>query len=132
MIRIIRAGLAATLVVSALSSACSSDDKSSSGSPEAVCNETATVFCSRLYECATAAEIQLIFGYTSEAQCVSTSKMEAGCDSITAENACEGSQKYHHDQAEKCVSQFEAATCAQIQGEIEDYAPACTLICTVP
>lgn len=130
MIRIIRAGLAATLVVSALSAACSSDDKSSE-SPQKVCNDTATVFCSRLYECATPAEIQLVFGYTSEPQCVSSTKMEQGCDSITAENACEGSQKYNHDQAEKCVSQFKAATCAQIQGEIEDYAPACTMICTV-
>ena len=132
MIRIIRAGLAATLALSLLAAACSSDDKkSSSNTPEEVCNDTATAFCARLYECAPADQIELILGYTGEPQCVSQNKADFGCDSITAENACEGSQKYNHDQAVKCVSQYEAATCAQIQGEIEDYAPACLLICTV-
>jgi hypothetical protein len=122
-------GLAAILVVSGLSAACGSDDDGGA-SPAQACNDAAVTLCARLFECVDAATLALL-GYTSQSQCVTKTQADEGCSAKTAENACTGSLKYHGDQAQKCISQFKGATCAEITGgDQETFAPACDLICT--
>jgi hypothetical protein len=129
MMRTWTVGLVAILVVSGLSAACGSDDDGGS-SPAQACNDAAVTLCSRLFECIDAATLALA-GYTSESQCVTKTQADEGCSAKTTDNACEGSLKYHADQADKCVSQFKAATCAQITGgDSATFAPACDMVCT--
>jgi hypothetical protein len=116
------------LVVSALSAACGSDDDGAS--PAQACNDAAATLCEQLFKCVDAATLALA-GYTSQSQCVTKTQTDEGCAAKTTDNACEGSLKYHADQASKCVEQFKGATCAQIMsGDENSFAPACNQVCT--
>jgi hypothetical protein len=131
-------GTALALSLTALlASACGGDDDGgSTKSPQQLCNNLAAAICAQVYKCLPAAAIDAEQFGTSEAGCVSMQKMEQGCDSITADNACDGSEKYHADQASKCVDQINAASCTQLiaagtAGDLSAAAPACAMICVV-
>jgi hypothetical protein len=125
-------------LVAMLASACGGDDDGggSSKSPGQLCKNLSAAICAQVYKCLPAAAIDPDQFGSSEPACVSMQNMEQGCDSVTADNACEGSEKYHADQASKCVDQINAASCSQLiaagtGGDISAAAPACAMVCVV-
>ena len=122
-------------LVAMLTTACGDDDDGgSSKSPAQLCNNLVVAMCSQIYKCLTPALITGLGFPDTEPACVSEQKAAQGCDSFTADNACTGSEKYHADQASKCVDQVNAAECSQILSSGENtaaYAPACDMICVV-
>ena len=118
-----------------LASACGGDDDGGTKSPTQLCNDEVVMTCARAFECLTPELRALAMIPETEAACVSQFKAAQACDSVTAANACEGSEVYHADQHQKCISQGKAASCSQILssgGDLGTFAPACDEICTVP
>jgi hypothetical protein len=66
----------------------------------------------------------------SVSACKSQLREESGCDVATVEDACDGNETFHADQAEKCIGQAESASCNQIESG-DNFAPACDKVCTV-
>lgn len=120
--------LLAGVLISA--SGCGGDDDDGGGNVQALCNDAADAICERVYECLTDAQREFLGFPDSIAACKSEQRDELGCDTATEEDACEGSETYHSDAAERCVDQLESASCSQIEGG-EDYSPACDEVCTV-
>lgn len=129
----IRTGLAAALVISGVSAGCSGE-----ATPAEVCNDRVVALCSLLFRCETLSDLARLYGYDTQSECVADRKALGRCDSLTEESACQGQQpavpatKYHHDRAETCNSEINAATCEQYRGGVEKYSPACLLVCQVP
>ncbi len=95
-----------------------------SSSPSDACNKLAQVLCQKAYECATPQELAAA-GYTSESDCESKQKSAYDCENPIA---CPNGGVYHGDQADQCLSNYQNATCGQIEGKTVDTTP-CTKTC---
>lgn len=108
------------------------DDEGTGSNASQLCKEAANAICDRLYECLSEAELALAGLPESKAACKSMQQEAAGCDVATESDACEGSEKYHPDEARTCVSQLKDASCNQLRSDDQDdYAPACDRVCSV-
>jgi len=112
------------LCIGLLASACGGDK-----SAKELCKDSASVGCSRAYECFTAEQLAALGFPATEAGCVTQVEEVRGCAAITNDTACVGNQTFHPDQAEKCIDQTAAASCAQIASGDDSAAPACALVC---
>jgi hypothetical protein len=108
---------------------CGSSD---SVSPREGCEDLAVALCDRLYTCFTAAELDAAGYPASEAACVTEFETTQGCAAQTEDNACEGNETFHGDEASNCIDQTQGLECSQVRsGDIDDAAPACDKVCAV-
>ena len=93
-------------------------------SPQDECNKLVSVYCQKLYQCATPQAIAAA-GYTSESDCETKLHSQYNCQNASP---CSGAQVYHGDMADQCISNYQNATCGQIAGNTVDRTP-CNQIC---
>ena len=102
-----------------------------SASPKEQCQDFAKVFCNRVYECYTAAEVMTAGFPASEAECVAKQESVQMCATATTTTACEMNETFHPDKADTCVGELEAASCTEVHsGMASAYAPSCDAVCT--
>jgi hypothetical protein len=127
-----RLAIGLTVVLGVLSAGCPGGDDGLT--PSAACKEAQQNLCERFYTCYTPAELASIGFPSSEAACVTKRVADEGCDNETVANTCVGNERYHPDQAERCVEQVTGLACSQIRDPdlvLETAAPACGAVCVV-
>lgn len=101
--------------------------------PREGCERLMEVFCHQVYACFSPAEIMADQFPPTEAECVMMLQSEAECALETDANACAPGQRFHPDEAQSCVNQIDALSCAQVRGseDLEAAAPSCSKVCAV-
>jgi hypothetical protein len=93
-------------------------------SPQDECNKLVSVYCGKLYQCATPAQIGVL-GYTSQSDCETKLHSQYNCANAAP---CTGTQVYHADKADQCISNYQNATCGELTGNTVDTTP-CNQTC---
>jgi hypothetical protein len=102
--------------------------------PREGCERLMEVLCHQIYACYTADEIMAEQFPPTEAACVMTLQNDAACAQETDANACAAGQTFHPDEAQSCVNQIDALSCAQVRSsgtDLETAAPSCSRVCAV-
>jgi hypothetical protein len=126
-----RTKLVGAFILSAVLAACGGGGGLS---PREGCEESAVALCGRLYACYTPAELAAAGYPATEGACVTMFQTQQGCAAQTTENACQGNETYHADEADDCISQISGLDCAQVRDpnlNIDTAAPACARVCAV-
>jgi hypothetical protein len=129
-----RMAIGLAVVLGAMMAGCGGGAGGGGITPSAACEEAQTNLCERLYTCYTPAELALIGFPSAEAACVTKLVEAEGCAKQTVANVCVGNERYHPDQAERCVEQVTGLACSQVRDDnlvLEVAAPACGKVCVV-
>jgi hypothetical protein len=122
-----------TLLLALTVSCAANDDKPkfTDEDAQALCKEYVDVWCEKLYECLTDADLAAL-GFTGTvAACKTQLRDEEGCEAFTAEKGnCKGSEVFKKDKADDCVRQVGEASCNQVTSG-DEFAPACDQTCKV-
>jgi hypothetical protein len=110
-------GLALTCLAS-----CGGGGGGSNASHQQICNQTMAARCEKASACGGLADM----GYTSVAECTQALQKE-NC-AVQAELNCPSGKTYHADQAQKCVDDTKAQSCADFTNG--DPPLACSQVCT--
>ncbi|HMG20956.1 MAG TPA: hypothetical protein VK607_06550 [Kofleriaceae bacterium] len=103
-------------------------------SPRAACEDIQVSVCERLYACFTPSELGAAGYPSSEAACVTQLEAQEGCAAQNNDNACEGNERFHADQAGICVDQIGGLECSQVRNVNRSLAldaPACAKMCAI-
>jgi hypothetical protein len=118
-----------SFVVATIAFGCGGDDE---GPPPAkdACGRVAVTSCDKIFECTSEAERTLILGLpgVTKVDCKAYFAQNAQCEMATPEKVCAGANPYPISQAETCLQQINAATCATVKTNTTNfaaYAPAC-------
>jgi hypothetical protein len=102
--------------------------------PREGCERLVEVLCHQIYSCFSDAE-RMADGFpATEASCVMLLQDDSECAQETDQNACPAGQTYHGNEAESCVNQIGALSCAQVRDsgtDLQAAAPSCGRVCTV-
>jgi hypothetical protein len=115
------------VMLGTLALGCGSSTSSNGGNPQAVCMQGTQAVCNKVYDCAEGEPLRAFLGAT-KADCISG----LNASSCATATGCDTGETYHADQAQACLTAFNAITCAQLSDASAISPPACDMVCTTP